>query len=88
MRRETLETSPPFDEEISYLALIMAETGRSGHDAGLYDSGICPFYQQNPERFPGEILQWQQIRDQGLIIGDFCTRRFLVNHSCDARVGR
>ncbi len=59
--RDALAKTPYFPENISYLALILGETGNSRRNLCLDGSGKNRAF---PERFPGEFLEGSQIRDQ------------------------
>jgi len=54
-----------FPEKISCLALIMDETGLSGHNPGFDGKGRDGKYRASPERFAGELLEASQSRDHG-----------------------
>jgi len=51
-----LKYTPLFPGTISCLAVIMGETGCSGHGLGLHGSRVILLYPAIPERFSGEKL--------------------------------
>jgi len=65
LRRGTVDTYPPFPENISCLARILGESGDSGLGPGFDRKGKIAVISANPERFAGEILKMSQIREQG-----------------------
>ncbi len=65
MRRETVDTYPPFPRTIPCPAVIVGETGDSSLGLGFDRKGKIAVISANPERFSGEILGYSQIRDQG-----------------------
>ena len=57
LRRGTVDTYPPFPENISCLAWIMGESGDSSPGPGLDEKRKIAVISADPERFSGEILR-------------------------------
>ena len=63
MRREVVDTYPPFSRKIRYLALIPWESAIQALVWALIGRGKIAVISANPERFSGENLWLVQIRD-------------------------
>src|SRR5437867_10149365 len=63
--RGSVAKTPYFPETISCLAVIMGESGDSGHNLVLVDNRRYGKSRAASERFPTDLLRCSQIRDRG-----------------------
>jgi hypothetical protein len=66
MRREKVDTNPPFSRVTWRFSVDSGESGDSSPGLGFDAKGKIAVMSANPERFEGEISGYHQIRDQGL----------------------
>ena len=71
MRRESVDTYPPFPENISFLRWILGESGDSSIGLALVGRGKIAVISTNPEGFFGRILGDAADSRSGLIMGKF-----------------
>jgi hypothetical protein len=70
LRRGSVDTYPPFPENIFCLALIPGESGDSSLGLGFDRKGKIAVISANPERFSGEIFGVASDSRSVLIMGD------------------
>jgi hypothetical protein len=90
MRREMLETFPPFfDREIFCLAPILAESGGSGYDLALNGEAKSQEILIDSRTILGQSKDPIPDSRSGQTTGDFQPETEVrLNYSCDARLGR